>query len=311
MSETVSAILPIFLLILTGLGLRQVRLMDESGWRSLDQLSFYLLYPVLLFVTIAKADFAGLSFSEVMLALAAPWAAIAVMLLASRPLLAKIGWVTTAQFSSVFQTSVRWNGFIALAVAERLLDAGAMAIVALVMAALVVPVNIATIYVVLRHSSHGPAGATGTLKRMATNPIVLGCLAALGLRWAGLSLPEPVMTTLDLISRGALAMGLIGIGAGLQASSIARPQWATALPSLLKLVVLPAAAMAISTMIGLPVATTMTIVLCAAVPTAMNGYVVARQLGGDAPLYAAIVTIQTFASFLTIPLFLWIARQLA
>jgi malonate transporter len=30
--------------------------------------------------------------------------------------------------------------------------------------------------------------------------------------------------------------------------------------------------------------------LCAAVPTAMNGYLLARQMGGDAPLYAAVAT---------------------
>ncbi len=33
--------------------------------------------------------------------------------------------------------------------------------------------------------------------------------------------------------------------------------------------------------------------LCGAVPTAMNGYLLARQLGGDAELYAAVTTLQT------------------
>ena len=50
-----------------------------------------------------------------------------------------------------------------------------------------------------------------------------------------------------------------------------------------------------------------TIILCCAVPTAMNGYVVARQLGGDAELYAAIVTSQTLLSFITLPFWLMIA----
>jgi predicted permease len=45
-------------------------------------------------------------------------------------------------------------------------------------------------------------------------------------------------------------------------------------------------------------------VLCTAVPTAMNGYVLAKKMGGNAPLLAAIVTMQTFLSAATIPLLL-------
>jgi len=47
--------------------------------------------------------------------------------------------------------------------------------------------------------------------------------------------------------------------------------------------------------------------LCGGVPTAMNGYLLARQLGGDAPLYATITTLQTAGSFLTLPLIVYFA----
>ncbi|MDP2731770.1 MAG: AEC family transporter, partial [Hoeflea sp.] len=51
--------------------------------------------------------------------------------------------------------------------------------------------------------------------------------------------------------------------------------------------------------------------LCASVPTAMTGYLLARQMGGDAPLYAAVTTVQTVASFLTIPAVMWAAGLVA
>ena len=47
------------------------------------------------------------------------------------------------------------------------------------------------------------------------------------------------------------------------------------------------------------------------VPTAMNGYVLAKQMGGDAPLYAAVATLQTVASFFTIPMVLAATAYLA
>jgi len=43
----------------------------------------------------------------------------------------------------------------------------------------------------------------------------------------------------------------------------------------------------------------------------MNGYLLARQMGGDAPLYAAVTTVQTVASFLTIPAVMWAAGLVA
>ncbi len=50
--------------------------------------------------------------------------------------------------------------------------------------------------------------------------------------------------------------------------------------------------------------------ICAAVPTAMNGYVLARTMGGDAELYAATATVQTVLSFGSVPLVIWLARHL-
>jgi predicted permease len=43
----------------------------------------------------------------------------------------------------------------------------------------------------------------------------------------------------------------------------------------------------------------------------MNGYLLARQLGGDAELYAAATTLQTVIAFFTIPMVLAVTAQLA
>ena len=55
---------------------------------------------------------------------------------------------------------------------------------------------------------------------------------------------------------------------------------------------------------GLGHTTVMLLGLSASVPTAMNGNLLAKQMGGDAPLYAAISTLQTVAAFITMPLVL-------
>ena len=43
----------------------------------------------------------------------------------------------------------------------------------------------------------------------------------------------------------------------------------------------------------------------------MNGFLLARQMGGNAHIYAAVATVQTAASFFTIPAVLAVAEMLA
>jgi predicted permease len=51
-------------------------------------------------------------------------------------------------------------------------------------------------------------------------------------------------------------------------------------------------------------------VLIFAVPAAANGYVVAQRMGGDADLYADILTWQTILSLGLLPLLAFIVHQI-
>jgi len=43
-------------------------------------------------------------------------------------------------------------------------------------------------------------------------------------------------------------------------------------------------------------------VCCTAVPAASNSYILARQMGGDAPLMAQIITVETLIAVVTMPI---------
>ena len=46
----------------------------------------------------------------------------------------------------------------------------------------------------------------------------------------------------------------------------------------------------------------MIVAVCSAVPTSPSAYVLARQMGGDAPLLAQIITLQTILAAITMPI---------
>ncbi|MNT84772.1 Membrane transport protein [compost metagenome] len=90
-----------------------------------------------------------------------------------------------------------------------------------------------------------------------------------------------------------------------------KPQPAVILSVFLKLVLFPVVSVSLALLFGLSGETVIMIALGAAVPTAMNGYTLARQMGGDAELYAAAATVQTVAAFFTIPTVLYLVAQVA
>ena len=63
------SIIPIFLAIFVGNGLRRLSSFSDAFWFGLERLCFVLLYPVLLFVTVYRADFSGLSLGKIVVAL--------------------------------------------------------------------------------------------------------------------------------------------------------------------------------------------------------------------------------------------------
>jgi len=272
-------------------------------------LGFWVLYPVLLFNTVYKADFGSIQLDSVVVALLAAVAAMGLLLAILWPYSRKFGLIEHSQYSSVFQTSIRWNGFMAFAIAEKVFPPQGVSIVALMMAAIIIPINLQSIYVLARFADRD-ANWVAVCKKIATNPLILATLFAILLRFSPIPLYAPVGIALDLVGRAALGMGLIAIGAGLRPEDLFSPTPAVVIPVVLKLIIFPIMLISLALGMGVNGQVVQYLALCAAVPTAMNGYLLARQMGGDAELYAAVTTLQTMVSFLTIPLFIEMSAYL-
>ena len=75
-----------------------------------------------------------------------------------------------------------------------------------------------------------------------------------------------------------------------------------ALASVLHLVFLPVLAAGACSLLGVDPVSRLVVVLFTAVPASASSYILARQMGGDADLMAAVITIQTALSALSLPL---------
>lgn len=94
---------------------------------------------------------------------------------------------------------------------------------------------------------------------------------------------------------------LLSIGANLRLQSMPSTALPVVLSLLGKMIVFPLAIVALAVSLGLSGMELYIAVLFGAAPSAPSSYALARQLGGDAPLMAAILTIQTAISIITLP----------
>lgn len=305
MIPIVESILPIFLVVLLGVALKRARFLDHSVWPGLETLGYYVFFPMLLFLTLANADFSDLRLGVVSLVAFLAIMIMSVLLIALYPL-ARARGMADSRYTSLFQTSSRWNAFIALAIAEKLYGATGLAIVALVMAVIILPLNLINVSVMIWYGT-GARSVSTLARRIVGNPMIIGCLAGLIVNALPFGIYPPLEQAMDLVARAALGLGLLMVGAGLKLTDALRPGPAILASTVLKLIVFPIIMVGLAVAFGLTGVTLMTLVLCAAVPTALNGYVLARQMGGDTGLYAASSTVQTAASFITIPAAMWLA----
>jgi predicted permease len=111
------------------------------------------------------------------------------------------------------------------------------------------------------------------------------------------------------LGRSSLALGLLTVGSGLQVGELLRPRAVTILATVLKLAVMPLIAVGLGVLLGLSGTNLAVIACCASVPSASNAYVLARQMGGDAPLMAQILTLETVLAIVTMPVAIALSQR--
>lgn len=302
-----AALVPVFLLIVLGYILRRILLPQDAHWMGLEQLVYYVLFPALLIETLGRANLASVPVGGVGGALLLSVLLMSGLCLAIRPFLARTMNVDGPAFTSVFQGTVRWQTFVALSVANTLFGDRGLALASVAMVAMIPMINVLSVSVLAHFASPQRMSWASTLMAIARNPIIWGCVIGLAINLTHLPVPRPLYDFAASLGRCSLAIGLLVVGAGLHVEGLLRPRPAAMLTVVLKLVAMPVLAISLGLAFGLSGSNLAVVACCASVPSASNGYVLARQMGGDASLLAQILTWQTILAVITMPVFITFA----
>lgn len=301
------ALLPVFIVILVGLGLRKAEVISTEQWAGLDHVCYFVLFPVIIFKEIAAADFANVPVLQMAGAMAlAVVVMIGLLVVLNRPLMAALG-INGPQFTSLVQGAARWHTFIAFAIIPLTFGAQALSLGAVSAAAMTPLLNILCVIVMARFAHETYVSPGHLLLSILRNPFVFSSLGGVAWQLSGLELPAMALQVLDMIGRGALGLALLTVGAGLRIGSVLAEWRPVLLAVVLKLLAMPALMAGTLTLMGVHGEAFDVALLCGAVPTGSGAYVLARKMGGDAPMVANMLTMQVIAAVVTIPLVLWLA----
>ncbi|MGR3913112.1 MAG: AEC family transporter [Gammaproteobacteria bacterium] len=306
LSAIVAGLLPIGLGVALGALAKRFLIPDEAHWAGLNKITFYLLVPGLIISTLAGSEIASIPVWEIALALALALAVVALVLGAVYFASPEYG-AAKAGYSSLFQTATRWNAAVALAVTGEMYGATAVTIIALSMLVLMPLVNILNVTLLANLLAERRVPAWEVLWRVLRNPVIIGCLIGLAITLLGIPLWPPLRGMVDALSDASIVCILLVVGAGLKWSDLSSSRRSIFLSCALKLGLMPLCTLLLAASFGLRDVTLAGVVIVAAAPTAMHGYVLAREMGGDAPLYANAASLQVLLSFITIPCWIWLA----
>lgn len=268
MLESLTGFAVVGVAILLGWILGRIDLLGEHARPVLSRLTFFVLSPFLLFVVLAQADV------KVLFSAMLPVSAIAaVVVMAAYVVFARFAWrrsVGETVIGALSAGQVNSNN-IGIPLSLYLLGSAAYPAPVILLQLLVfTPITMA----ILDAVTFGRTTLWRTLRRTATNPIVLGSALGTLVSVSGLDLPPVVLEPAMLVANACVPILLISYGISLYGQRVLGPSGRRrdiVLATSLKLIAMPVVAWAVAQFVfGLPPHDVLVLVVLAALPTAQN-----------------------------------------
>ncbi|MBP6780371.1 MAG: AEC family transporter [Ottowia sp.] len=286
---------PDFSLIVIGYLLCRHTALNRPVWQAVEGLVYYFLFPVLLFQSIVRTPLDLQAASGLMgagLALGITGIALAYAL-PHVPLLGR--WIDRRDHAASAQVAFRFNSFIGLALAERLLGAQGLQLIAVLIGVCVPLFNVGAVWPMTRHAQRGFMG------EIVRNPLIIATASGLVANLLGFSIPEFLAPTVTRIGAASIALGLMAAGAGMQFQSLARGKVLGASVLTIRHLLSPVIAWLLARAFRLGAAETTILLTFAALPTASSCYVLAARMGYNGPYVAGLVTLSTALGVASLP----------
>jgi len=300
----VNAVIPSAIYLIIGIILRVTGVLNDKEVKKFTHVVFVTLYPFIMFDNLY-----GKNIAENMDARLGIYAVVftALQFAASWLFVCKIeksNYERGAMIQALYRSNYVLMGF---PIAINLFGKGNITAVAIIMI-LVVPFYNISAVILFETFRGGKVDFRQMLKRILTNPIIDGGIAAFIVMILGINLPQPIVNTVGTLSDATAPIAMILLGAALNINGFSSDRWRIAVCTIGKLVVFPAIGIAGAVFLGIRDVQLIAVTLMVAAPVALASYAMASSMGGNGKLAGELVVVTTIASCFTIPVFLFILK---
>ncbi|WP_448211053.1 AEC family transporter [Colwellia sp. MEBiC06753] len=301
---------PLLLLALLGYIIDKKQWLNQTQIAGLSKLTFAVFLPAFLFYRMATADLDGQLQPQLFMSFYLP-----VLVTFAIGFVANFLWHKQYRqnyaASATFALGGCYSNIIIVGLPLLLLVMGdqALPIVFMIVAfhsAMLFTITSA-IACVQKTNDDKPSrlGGLGFIKHTIKNPLVLAILTGLSINLTGLSFPQPVATTLEMLSKPAIPLALIALGTSIAKYSIKGERTFIAIACILKLAILPAIVyLTTSYLLNVEPFVVKVLVIMSACPTGVNAYLIAQVHEVHRKAVASTVVASTVASIITLPCWL-------
>lgn len=282
----VNDILPVFVVIGLGYAFAQ---RNHAELRTLSRLTFFVLSPCLVFVSLLESDMSGGETAQIFLF-------VALMVL----VMGALAWVTGR---ALRLTPPQLIGFLLAAMfvnagnyglgVTRLAfgaEAEARAVIYFVSSSIL----IYTLGTLIATGFRG--GWLGALKHLLTLPQVYALIAVFVIRAAGWQVPAPVMEALELPARATIPLMILLLGMQLAQATIGDYWKAASAGAVLRLAIAPFVAVGFAALLNLSGPARQAGILEASMPTAVVSTLIANEYEAEPQLVTSAVLLSTLLS---------------
>lgn len=291
-AQTLAITAPVFAMLFLGVALKRLRWIDTPFIDTASSLVFRGTMPTLLFLGVFKAaldaamqpQLLSYFFLATVASFFVAWAwAI---------------WRVPFEDRGIYtQGAFRGNnGIVGLALATSMYGDYGLSVGSLLAALAILCYNALSAVVLAIYSPGVKPGAKAIARSIVTNPMIIGVLLAVPIAYWKIPLPQWFLTSAEYFAQMTLPLALICIGGTLSLASLRRSSGTAIGSGLMKMVWLPLLSTFGAWLFGFRGADLAILFLYFASPTAAASFVMARAVGANHELAAAIIVITTLAA---------------
>lgn len=306
---SLNATVPIFLVMVVGYILKQLKMVDEPFIKTLNKINYNVTLPVLLFRDISESDFFSVwdtkyvlfCFLVTLFCIVVIWV-IAGLCFKNKDLLGEFVQASYRSSAAVMGVAFIQNIY------------GNSGMAPLMIIGTVPLYNIAAVLILSFTGPQAKGLNKQALKKsllgIATNPIILSILLGMLASACRITFPVIVTKTVSNIASLATPLALIALGAGFEGRKAIQLLKPTAITTSLKLVIQTAIFLPLAVLLGFRNEMLVAILVMLGAPTTPSCYIMAKNMGHEGVLTSSTIVATTFLSSITLTIALFLLKSL-